>query len=319
MDSRDIMIYFIVNITARTGKSRAIWMEMKEILENRSIEYKAFQTRYAGHATDLARKISSLPEDRIYLITVGGDGTLNEVINGITDFSRIVLGILPIGSGNDFARGMGISKDTLSNLEQMLDLIESASEGTAIDLGEVSCEALDTPKYFAISSGAGLDAIVCKKALHSRLKKFLNQLHLGKLTYLLLTIESLFSMTTCDADIVFNHGEAMHVSHMIFSAGMNLRAEGGGVPMAPDAVPDDGMLCLAMAHDVPKWLTFFLLPFLVTGKQKYISVFDCIPFKECTLHLSSPLTVHADGEYCGENTTITYKCLPGILHFLKIS
>ena len=229
------MIYFIVNITARTGKSRAIWMEMKEILENRGIEYKAFQTRYAGHATDLARKISSLPEDRIYLITVGGDGTLNEVINGITDFSRIVLGILPIGSGNDFARGMGISKDTLSNLEQMLDLIESASEGTAIDLGEVSCEALDTPKYFAISSGAGLDAIVCKKALHSRLKKFLNQLHLGKLTYLLLTIESLFSMTTCDADIVFNHGEAMHVSHIIFSAGMNLRVEGGGVPMAPDA------------------------------------------------------------------------------------
>jgi len=111
----------------------------------------------------------------------------------------------------------------------------------------------------------------------------------------------------------------MHVSRMIFSAGMNLRAEGGGVPMAPDAVPDDGMLCLAMAHDVPKWLTFFLLPFLVAGKQKYISVFDCIPFKECTLHLSSPMTVHADGEYCGENTTITYKCLPGKLHFLKIS
>lgn len=89
------------------------------------------------HATELARKISSLPEDRIYLITVGGDGTLNEVINGISDFSRIVLGILPIGSGNDFARGMGISRDTLANLEQILDLIESDSEGTAIDLGEV--------------------------------------------------------------------------------------------------------------------------------------------------------------------------------------
>ena len=273
MDSRDMMIYFIVNNTARTGKSRAIWLEMKELLENRSIEYKAYQTKYAGHATELARKISSLPEDRIYLITVGGDGTLNEVINGISDFSRIVLGILPIGSGNDFARGMGISRDTLCNLEQILDLIESDSEGTAIDLGEVSCEALDTPKYFAISSGAGLDAIVCKKALHSRLKKFLNHLHLGKLTYLLLTVESLFSMTTCDADIVFDHGETMHVSHMIFAAGMNLRAEGGGVPMAPDAVPDDGMLCLGMAHDVPKWLTFFLLPFLVAGKQKYIKAF----------------------------------------------
>lgn len=44
---------------------------------------------------------------------------------------------------------------------------------------------------------------------------------------------------------------------MIFAAGMNLQAEGGGVPRAPDAVPDDGMLCLAMVHDVPKWLTYF--------------------------------------------------------------
>ena len=51
------MIYFIVNNTARTGKSRAIWLEMKELLENRSIEYKAYQTKYAGHATELARKI----------------------------------------------------------------------------------------------------------------------------------------------------------------------------------------------------------------------------------------------------------------------
>ena len=93
------MIYFIVNITARTGKSRAIWMEMKEILENRSIEYKAFQTKYAGHATDLARKISSLPEDRIYLITVGGDGTLNEVIDGISDLSGITLGYIPHCTG----------------------------------------------------------------------------------------------------------------------------------------------------------------------------------------------------------------------------
>ena len=313
------MIYFIVNNTARTGKSRAIWQQMKEVLESRQVHYKAYQTKYAGHATELARKISSLPEERIYLITVGGDGTLNEVINGISDFSHVVLGILPIGSGNDFASGMGISRDTLFNLNRMLDLIEANTAGTAIDLGEVSCEALNAPKYFAISSGAGLDAIVCKKALHSKLKKFLNQLHLGKLTYLLLTVESLFSMTTSDADIIFDNGETLHVRNMIFAAGMNLRAEGGGVPMAPDAVPDDGMLCLGMAHDVPKWLTFFLLPFLVAGKQKYIKAFDCIPFKECTLHLSSPMTVHADGEYCGENTAITYKCLPGKLHFLKIS
>ena len=57
------MIYFIVNITARTGKSRAIWMEMKEILENRSIEYKAFQTRYAGHRSGTEDFFSSRGQD----------------------------------------------------------------------------------------------------------------------------------------------------------------------------------------------------------------------------------------------------------------
>ena len=62
-----------------------------------------------------------------------------------------------------------------------------------------------------------------------------------------------------------------------------------------------------------------LLPFLVAGKQKYVKVFDCIPFKECTLHLSSPMTVHTDGEYCGENTTIIYKFFKIFAIFLKLS
>lgn len=311
------MIYFIVNNTARTGKGRAAWHQIKAVLTERHIDYRAYRTKYPGHATKLAQKISSLAEDKLYLITVGGDGTLNEVINGITDFNHVILGIIPVGSGNDFARGMNISKDTQAHLNHMLDLIENDSDGTAIDLGMVSCEALHIPQYFAISSGVGLDAIVCKKALHSRLKKFLNQFHLGKLTYLLLTIESLFSMATCHADITFDHGEKRPIRHMIFAAAMNLRAEGGGVPMAPDADSSDGTLCLSIAHNVPKWLTFFLLPFLVIGKQKYIKAFECIPFTECTLHLSKPMTVHADGEYCGENLLITYKCLPSKLHFLE--
>lgn len=311
------MIYFIVNNTARTGKGRAVWHQIKEVLTERHIDFRAYRTKYAGHATKLARKISSLAEDRLYLITVGGDGTLNEVINGITDFNHVILGIIPVGSGNDFARGMEISADTRLHLNRLLDLIEANSEGIPIDLGMVDCEALHIPQYFAISSGVGLDAIVCKKALHSRLKKFLNQFHLGKLTYLLLTVQSLFSMTTCHADITFDHGEKRHIRHMIFAAGMNLRAEGGGVPMAPDAKPTDGTLCLSMAHHVPKWLTFFLLPFLAAGKQKYIRAFECIPFTECTLRLSRPMTVHADGEYCGENLLITYKCLPDKLHFLR--
>ena len=80
---------------------------------------------------------------------------------------------------------MGISKDTLSNLEQMLDLIESASEGTAIDLGEVSCEALIHRNIFAISPVSAWMLLSARSRRIPGLSSFRNQLHLGKLTYLL--------------------------------------------------------------------------------------------------------------------------------------
>lgn len=81
--------------------------------------------------------------------------------------------------------------------------------------------------------GAGLDALVCKKALKSKVKDALNKLHLGKLTYLFLTVQSLFTMQTTDAAAVFDGKGQQNRKKMIFAAAMNFRAEGGGVPMAP--------------------------------------------------------------------------------------
>ena len=73
-----------------------------------------------------------------------------------------------------------------------------------MDLGQVSWNGYEKPRLFAISAGAGLDALVCKKALKSKVKDALNKLHLGKLTYLFLTVQSLFTMQTTDAAAVFD-------------------------------------------------------------------------------------------------------------------
>ena len=113
-------IQIIVNNGAGTGSAVAVWKETKEYLQENNIAYNAYLTRYEKHAVKLAGQIcEKIPEDPIYLLVVGGDGTINEVLNGITDFDRVRLGVIPTGSGNDFARNLGILRDTREDLQEI--------------------------------------------------------------------------------------------------------------------------------------------------------------------------------------------------------
>lgn len=306
------MIYFIVNTSSRTGKGKAIWLGARKILRSRNVEYKAFSTKYKGHATEIAEKISTLTADEINLVVVGGDGTVNEVINGIKDFDKVRFGVIPTGSGNDFARGLGLKGNTEYFVNRIIDSVATDN----IDLGCVSWNGCEAPRYFAISAGIGMDAIVCKKALTSKLKKVLNKIHLGKLTYLLLTIQTLFSMETARVKARFEGEHAKNFEKLIFAASMNFRAEGGGVPMAPKADARDGSLSMCFAHGIPRWQTFFVLPFLVLAKHEKMSCFYIKECRDCHIMLDRPVVLHADGEYLGDVTEVKFECLSGKLRLM---
>lgn len=319
------MLYFIVNRCAGTGKGEEVWKLAKKCLKESVIDYKAYETKYEGHATKIATKLCELPVDKVAIVVVGGDGTINEVLNGITDFQKVQLGVIPSGSGNDFAKGLHIKKDISANITQ-IDLHRRTGNVRDIDLGMVIYEGCERPRVFGISSGIGLDAIVCKRALKSWLKTFLNRLHLGKLTYIFITVHSLFSMDTADIFMELerrvNGSEDLykvegHMKKLIFLAAMNLRAEGGGVPMAPKASGTNGCLSLSSASAIPKWKTFFCLPVLMAAKQNFIKGFDLHCVNKATLRLSKPMTLHADGEYCGDVTEVVFECLPGLLQLLN--
>ncbi len=305
-------IQIIVNNGAGTGKAFQVWNETQKLLRRYKVKYTAYATRYRGHGTRLAEKISAMEgEDPIYLIVVGGDGTINEVLNGITDFDRVRLGVIPTGSGNDFCRNLKLPKTPEESLRQIITCIHRDRKGKEllrIDLGQVTWEGCKRPRIFGISAGLGLDALVCKKALSSRLKQVLNHLHLGKLTYLVLTVQSLFTMETANAKVITEHGGYM-LPKMIFAASMNLAAEGGGVPMAPKASPQDGLLSLSSASQIAKWQTFFLLPLLVTARQDGIKGFNIRDEKKFRLILDRPMVLHADGEYCGDVKMAEFCCL----------
>ena len=303
------MIYFIVNRTSKTGSGIKIWLKIRDILREKKIIYKASFTRHKGHATELAQKISELPDDTIKLVAIGGDGTINEIINGIRDFSKIIFSVIPTGSGNDFVRGIGIKGTLYERIERII----KADNIRTIDIGEVTHDDNAKPFYYAISSGVGLDAIVCKKALTSKQKKVLNFIHLGKLTYLLLTVETLFSMETVSARVCFDGEDEIQFNKLIFAAGMNFVYEGGGVPMAPGADASDGRLSCCIAHGISKPRAFVSLPFLVAAKHEKMDCFYIKECTECTLEFEKKVVLHADGEYIDDVSKVRLRCLPGML------
>lgn len=338
------MYYFIVNVSGGSGRAKKKWSLIRDELKRRNIKYKAFRTKSPEHAGVLAGKISVLPDDEIHMVVVGGDGTINEVLNGIKEFDRITFSVIPSGSANDFARGLGISKNPVKALSGILD---TSKEIQRIDIGCVtsfdrkkdnysenktidnSTEIIINRRLFGISSGIGLDAIVCKKALGSRIKKFLNKLNLGSLTYIILTVISLFTMDYIDAEIeVYDEEketegtvsvlkEVISMKKMIFSAFMNVRAEGGGVPMAPDAKYDDGKLSVCIASDLSKISAFAKLPLLVMAKQYKIKDFRLFEAKKLVVRTKEPAVLHADGEYIGDETQVTITCLEKKLKLKK--
>ncbi len=312
------MLYFIVNETSRSGKTRQIWKDIQQSLIKADVSYEYMITQGRDHATKLASEISQRPEDNICIVVIGGDGTMNEVINGIADFDKVRFGIIPTGSGNDFGGGLDLPKSPEENLQRIISSYKAGEDSyRAVDIGLVRW-GQNQKKLFGISSGIGLDAIVCKKALSSKLKNVLNKLGLGSLTYVLLTIITLFSMKTADFEISYDNNKST-LKKTIFAAAMNLRAEGGGVPMAPDANPYDGKLSISSASGIPKWITFLCLPFLVAGKHTHIKGFNLVSCREASIHSSQKMTLHADGEYVADVTDLTFGVYPQKLRLMNLS
>lgn len=307
------MYYFIVNIASRTGGAREAWRALEGELRRRGVPYQAFFTKYPGHAGELARRLTARPGE-VPLVAVGGDGTANEVVNGIQDFKRVRFGYIPIGSGNDLGRGLGLPQGPLPALKAILE----SKELHAMDLGKVSWgRKLEESAYFNISSGIGMDAEVCRRVNASGIKVFLNRLHLGRLSYFIQTILALVDMRVVRARVQFDGGEKKRVRGLICMAAMNHRFEGGGLPMAPNASDQDGKLSVCYIYGISRLKALLPLAALARGKHlgfPGIGVVDCA---SCELWLESALAGHTDGEDLGDLVHLRYECLPGALQVME--
>lgn len=300
------MYYFIINPQSKTGKGLKIWHRIQAKLDALQISYKYFFTRYKYHSTQIAENICRQYKGSKRIIVLGGDGTVNEVINGISSYQDVMLGYLPTGSGNDLARSLHIPKDPL----KALDLVLNGQHYIYYDHGQVSLEKGNAPRKFAVSSGIGFDAVVCYEALTSKIKKILNKLKLGKLTYGLLALKGIIHYQPCDGELIIDEIRHITLKKIFFAASMIQPYEGGGCMMAPQADARDQKLSVCVINDVSKYKILFILPLMYMGKhtifKKYVNTFDC---KTLEIRLDNPQVIHTDGEYVGKSDHIYVSCV----------
>lgn len=299
------MYHIIVNPASRSGKGLKIWKEHVEPALNRSgVSYRCYFSERAGDIARIAGDILAAAETfPLSLIILGGDGTMNEALQGIPDPSQVILGYIPTGSSNDFARDLHIPR----NPAAALDVILRTGKPVPMDLGCVTYEDGET-RRFCVSCGIGYDAAVCEEALHSKMKHTLNRLGLGKLTYLGIALKQLFASKAVSGRLIPDGGAPIDIGTMLFTSCMIHRFEGGGFMFAPDADPTDGVLNLCAVGDLPKGLILFALPTAFQGKHYLFK--GITPYRASSLYLeaSSPLWVHTDGEVTRKAARIHVSC-----------
>ena len=307
------MYHFIIDPNSSSGKGIRYWHIVKKELEDKNIAYTAYITKDAGHASALAMQICRDNEGIKNIIVLGGDGTINEVINGIDDFSQVLLGYIPAGSSNDLAKSLGISKDPLTALSNIL----KPSKFKYLDIGEITFSHSEASvRRFACSSGIGYDADVCARVQKTPWKKRLNRIKAGKFVYISIAIKQLLAAQRCDATVIFDGVRKESFKKVLLVSSMIHKYEGGGLAMAPHADPCDGKLSITLVHGLSRIKSLILLPTLVAGchtKFKGIEATDC---SQIEIIMDKPSTVHTDGEVPATDSHIIIKCLPAQIRII---
>ena len=281
----------IVNPVAGANSTRRKWPLISKLLNRIGFSFDFEYTQGVGHATELAQAAASDGGYR-YLVAVGGDGTGNEVANGIlhsTKAKNTALGVISTGTGSDFVRSVGIPRrysDACSCL--------TSQRRVTIDVGVVECqrEGRISRRFFVNTAGVGFDAAVVEKT--ERLPKFFG----GTVPYLAGLARTLFGYK--NKPIVARVGDEVvggRVLNMVVANGGYI---GGGMHVAPQAELCDSLLDVVVIGDIGKFELLKALPTVYKGTHVDHPKVSMTKASRITIESPEQMLVYADGELLGE-------------------
>lgn len=298
----------IVNPNAGNGKGKKDWDQISSLLNSENIPFNVEFTGKKGHAINITLNAIKLGFRRI--ITVGGDGTLNEVLNGvflnkICPTTDIVLSLIPVGTGNDWGRMFGIPLDYKKAIK-----IISGNRLMSHDVGVISYyngEEKDQ-RYFINIAGLGFESVVVKKTNIQKDKG-----RGGKLIYFYNLLTSLLFYNNTKAEIEID-GEVTHANVFSVNVG-NGRYCGGGMRQTPDALPDDGLLDLTVINGMGKIEIIRNLGILYDGtilSHPKIKGYKC---RNIRITSENMMYAEADGESLG-HTPAEFSIIPMAINII---
>ena len=295
--------FVVVNPVSGGGKGLEEFPKISHLLRENGIEHDPAFTEHRYHATELTVEAANRGYRKI--IVVGGDGTLNEVVNGLfiqkqCDPKEILLAVIAIGTGNDWVRTFGIPRNYSA-------VIRAIKEGYSFlqDVGRVSyTEAkVEQTRYMANVAGMGFDAYVIKIFNHLKLKGYK-----GKWLYLYSLLKGYFSAKPAGATIEVD-GKVIY-NKLLFSLAVGIcRYNGGGIQQLPRAVVDDGLLDLTIIRPVHWWHVVFRAARLFNGKIYSIGHVQHAQGKVVKITSAPNIPLETDGELQGD-TPVTISVVP---------
>lgn len=274
---KDKRWFFIVNSTAGRGKTGKKISQIVNSLNSHELDFEIELTKEPKHATRLAQ--DAINNGFSNIVAVGGDGTLNEVVNGIMISGRsteVNLGIIPEGGGNDFAANFKLS----SNVDKAIETLMKFNI-KEIDVGKIE----DT--YFINALGIGFDARV---AVISNSIKYLN----GLPRYLIAVLKALVTLKMFEAEITLDNCK-LNKPFLLLAIGNGL-STGGGFLLTPEARVDDGLLDICFISKANRRRVLNLLPSAIKGKHLKEPEVVLHQSKKIEIKCKEPLPIYYDGE-----------------------
>ncbi len=301
-------VKLILNPMADMGRAWKVASALRPIAEEFQGQVTWSGTVYPTHAIELARQAADEGYDMV--IAMGGDGTVHEVVNGLMQVPaerRPILGVVPIGSGNDFAYSIGIPAKPDKALAHAL-----SGPVSSVDVGRMTDER-GRQEYFDNTVGIGFDSIVTIRSHQLPIVK-------GFLMYLTAVIQTII-LNHDPAHVTYETDTASWQDDTLMTVLCNGPREGGGFMIAPDAKNDDGVLEFATIQNMSRMKMFQLVPEFMKGTHTRFKEVRLGSAKTFKMTANRPLYIHADGEIFtsfGSNLrSVSFEILPGALSVVK--
>lgn len=296
----------IFNPTAGKGKSIEKLPAIHDFFDSRDINYELIHTDAVGHAALIAQEHAR--DENTAIVAAGGDGTCNEVINGIMKGkgnTQPIFGVLPLGRGNDFSYGGHIPAVAAEALE-----ILAEGNTLPLDVGLITGGYYPEGRYFGNGIGCGFDTVVGLEAAK------LKNVH-DALAYVVGTVKTLIKFSA-SPEIEITYNNKSNIIQAIQVSIMNGSRMGGLFYMAPDAVNNDGMLDLCVVEHQNRRKLIKAIMHYTKGTQHGLPGITMDQSSTFSLKaLNGGMIVHADGEtICVEGKQLEIKCIPSPIRII---